>query len=226
MPSLLRGQAVISRPLTGMSERTGSATPSTPAARRLRGRVASQETKSTRAFHLGRTRSRNRAAAQARLGLAQGTSTSFPTDADCSSSSCARRASVSGRRSATTGWILSLTEQLEQCEEVLPEPLRVAGTSTHGKRSATSHGKHLVALAQLLDPVGEHPPAGREQAPERDGRGRRVPLDPPSPALAPVRERGIVAEHDKPSAGPQRAEGAKRQRAAEPVEHDVHAVRR
>jgi hypothetical protein len=36
-----------------------------------------------------------------------GTSTSFPVAADFSSSSCARRASVSGRRSATTGWILS-----------------------------------------------------------------------------------------------------------------------
>ena len=33
-----------------------------------------------------------------------------------------------------------------------------------------------------------------------------------------------MAEHDEPSAGPQRAEGAQRQRAAEPVEHDVHAV--
>src|SRR5262249_15327586 len=35
-----------------------------------------------------------------------GTSTSFPFDAALSSSSCARRASVKGRRSATTGWIL------------------------------------------------------------------------------------------------------------------------
>ena len=106
-----------------------------------------------------------------------------------------------------------------------PEPIRVAGSSTHRKRSAKSaRGKHLVAFAQLLDPVDEHPPAGREQAPERDGRGRRVPLDPPSPALAPVRDRGGVAEHDKPSAGPQRAKRAKRQRATEPVEHDVHTV--
>jgi hypothetical protein len=41
-----------------------------------------------------------------------------------------------------------LTEQLEERAEVLPEPLRVAGTSAHGKRSATStDGKRLVALA-------------------------------------------------------------------------------
>src|SRR5205823_9093785 len=103
-------------------------------------------------------------------------------------------------------------EQLEQREEVLPEPIRVARASSDGKRSATSsHGKHLAAVAQLLDPVGEYPPAGREQAPEPEARGRRVPLDPPSPALAPVHERGVGAEHDKPSPGPQRAEGAKRQ---------------
>jgi hypothetical protein len=38
-----------------------------------------------------------------------------------------------------------------------------------------------------------------------------------------VDKRGGVAEDDKPSAGPQRAEGAKRQRSAEPVEHDIHA---
>ena len=42
--------------------------------------------------------------------------------------------------------------------------------------------------------------------------------------LRPCDERRVAAEHDKPSAGPQRAEGAKRQRATEPVEHDVHAV--
>src|SRR5262249_19120399 len=59
--------------------------------------------------------------------------------------------------------------------------------------------------------------------PERDARGRRVPLDPPAPALVPMRERGVVAEHDQPAAGPQRAERAERQRAAEPVERDVHA---
>src|SRR5262245_14908962 len=84
-------------------------------------------------------------------------------------------------------------EQLEQREEVLPEPTWVAGTSTHRKRWRTStHGKHLVAVAQLLDPVGEHAPVRREQAPESDARGRRVPLDPPSPALAPVHKRGVV----------------------------------
>ena len=33
-----------------------------------------------------------------------------------------------------------------------------------------------------------------------------------------------MAVHDKPSAGPQRAEGAQRRLAAEPVEHDVDAV--
>ena len=43
------------------------------------------------------------------------------------------------------------------------------------------------------------------------------------PVLVPVRERGLAAEHDEPAARPQRAEGAQRQRAAERVEHDVHA---
>src|SRR5205823_4105712 len=107
---------------------------------------------------------------------------------------------------------------------VLSEPLRIARTSTHGKRSPTPPGNHLVSLAQLLDPVGGHPPAGREQAPERDGRGRRVPLDPPSPTLVSVHERRGVAVEDEPSAGPQRAEGAQRDLAAEPVEHDVNAL--
>ena len=61
------------------------------------------------------------------------------------------------------------------------------GPPPTGSGRRAPHGKHLVAFAQLLDPVAGHPPAGREQAPERDGRGRRVPLDPPSPALVPVR---------------------------------------
>ena len=57
---------------------------------------------------------------------------------------------------------LALTEQPEQRAEVLAEPLRVAGTSAHGKRSAAPHRNKLVALAQLLDPVGRHPSAGGE----------------------------------------------------------------
>ena len=57
---------------------------------------------------------------------------------------------------------LAATKQLEQRAEVLPEPCRVAGTSTHRKRSPTSPGNHLVSFAQLLDPVARHPPAGRE----------------------------------------------------------------
>src|SRR5262249_54568992 len=102
---------------------------------------------------------------------------------------------------------LLLTQQLEQGAEVLLKPIGVSGTSTHGKRWVTpTDGKHLVTSGQLLDPVDEHPPAGREQPPELDGRGRSVPIDPSSPALAPVRDRAGVAEHDKPSAGSQRAE--------------------
>src|SRR5262249_11796551 len=107
------------------------------------------------------------------------------------------------------------TQQLEQREEVLPEPF-------------------LVRDAQLLDPVGDHPAAGREQAPEPYGRGRRVPLDQPSPALAPTRHRVVVAVHDKPPAGvsdekiaaPQCAAVAQRDRAADPVEHAVHTLAR
>ena len=41
-----------------------------------------------------------------RSSPAYGTRTSLPFDAELSSSSCARRASDSGRRSATIGWIL------------------------------------------------------------------------------------------------------------------------
>ena len=119
---------------------------------------------------------------------------------------------------------LSLTKQLKQRPEVLTEPLRVAGTSTHRKRwTMSAHRKHLVAFTQLLDPVDEDPAPRREHAPERDGGGRRIPLDPPPPALAPVRHGAGVAEHDEPSAGPQRSEGVKRQPAPEPVEHDIHA---
>src|SRR5439155_3585362 len=88
---------------------------------------------------------------------------------------------------------------------VLPEPLR-------------------VAVAQLVDPVAADPPAGREQAPEKDARGLRVPLEPRAPAPAPLRERGGIAEHDEPSAGPQRAKRTNRHRATEPVEHDVDAL--
>src|SRR6266508_1908717 len=58
---------------------------------------------------------------------------------------------------------LATTKELEQREEVLPEPLR-------------------AAVAQLVDPVAVDPPAGREQAPEKDARGLRVPLDPRPPA--------------------------------------------
>ena len=69
-----------------------------------------------------------------------------------------RAARISERKALGHDWVdLATTKQLEQRAEVLTEPLRVAGTSTHRKR--------LVALAQLLDPVGGHPPAGREQAP-------------------------------------------------------------
>src|SRR5262245_54629969 len=69
---------------------------------------------------------------------------------------------------------LALTEQLEQRAEILPEPIRVARTSTHQKRSASpAEGNHLVALTQLLDPVGEHPSARRQPTPK--GRRQRSP---------------------------------------------------
>jgi hypothetical protein len=81
-----------------------------------------------------------------------------------------------------------------------------------------------MAFAQFLNPVRGHPTARGEQAAERDGRGGRIPLQPRSPVLVPVRERRIVAVHHKPPAGPQCAVRAKRQPAAEPVEHDVDAI--
>ena len=102
--------------------------------------------------------------------------------AELSSISCARRASDSGKRSATTGWILPARSSSSSAPEVLTEPV-------------------LVGDAQLLDPITHHPPAGRECAPEPDDRGRRPPLDPPAPALAPLRHRVVVADHDQPAAG-------------------------
>ena len=62
---------------------------------------------------------------------AHGTSTSLPFDAELSSSSCAWRASASGRRSRDDRVDLALTEQLDQRAEVLPEPLRVHGLPAH-----------------------------------------------------------------------------------------------
>src|SRR5262245_24329109 len=105
---------------------------------------------------------------------------------------------------------LALTEQLEQRAEILPEPIRVARTSTHQKRSASpAEGNNLVALTQLLDPVGQHPSARRQPTPKGDASGRRVPFDPRSPALAPVsrawsRRRTRRAVH--PAAAPGRSE--------------------
>src|SRR5947208_3208409 len=58
-----------------------------------------------------------------------------------------------------------------------------------------------MAVAQLVDPVCADSPAEREQAPEKDASGLRVPLDPCAPAPAPLRERGGIAEHDQPSTG-------------------------
>src|SRR5207248_9153745 len=120
---------------------------------------------------------------------------------------------------------LAVAKQVEHREKVLTKPLRVSGTATHGKRLAPSaDGKQLMALAQLLDPVGGHTPARREKAPKRDGRSRRIPLDPRPPVLVPVREHRVVAVHDEPSPAPQRAEGAQGRPPAEAVEHDVHAL--
>ena len=92
-------------------------------------------------------------------------------------------------------------------------------------RAAPAHcpGSPLGGVAELLDLVGEHPPARRELVPQPEGPDRGIPLDHRRPVLVPVRERGVAAEHDEPAARPQRAEGAQRQRAAERVEHDVHA---
>src|SRR5262245_36303020 len=64
---------------------------------------------------------------------------------------------------------LAVTKQLEQRAEVLPVPI-------------------LVRVAQLLDPVREHPSARREQSPEHDECGAGVPLEYSWPILAPVRD--------------------------------------
>src|SRR5213596_3747316 len=69
---------------------------------------------------------------------------------------------------------LATTKQLEQREEVLPEPLR-------------------VAVAQLVDPVAVDPPAGREQAPEKHAPGPRVPLS--TAYLSGTQTRSASAPH-------------------------------
>src|SRR5437764_1183348 len=94
---------------------------------------------------------------------------------------------------------LALAQQLDQRAEVLAEPLRVAGLAAHGAVSPP----HVVT--ELLDLVLEHSPAGRQLAPEPYGRDRRIPFDHRRPVLVPVRQRGVAAEYDKPSARPQRA---------------------
>src|SRR5205085_8037592 len=53
----------------------------------------------------GHSRSFSSPAGDSARGPCYGKSTSFPVAAELSSSRCARRASVSGRRTATTGWI-------------------------------------------------------------------------------------------------------------------------
>ena len=92
-------------------------------------------------------------------------------------------------------------------------------------REALGDARSREALGGLRAASGPGRPTRRrgEQAPERDGGGRRVPLDPPTPALSPARDRAGVAE-DTSSAAAERSEGANRQRAAEPVEHHVHTL--
>jgi hypothetical protein len=88
----------------------------------------------------------------------------------------------------------------------------------------STHGKHLVAFAQLLDPAHEHPPARGEQAPKAQQSRSPRTTSPSSPAPASVHDRPGVAEDNKPPASAQGAERAERQRSAEPVEHDIHTL--
>jgi hypothetical protein len=119
---------------------------------------------------------------------AHGTRTGFPTEADCSSSSCARRAWDSGRRSATTGWILSAPAApaapgsppgtTPRCGD-LPPPQAPGDVyspeAPGGPRAASGSGRPA--------PAGE-----ATAAPEPDAAGR-VPLHPPAPARTPLRQR-------------------------------------
>jgi hypothetical protein len=111
-------------------------------------------------------------------------------DAEFSSSSCACRASASGICSATTGSSLS---SRSSSSSALKSSRNQSGFRGPPPTATSAHGEHLVAFAQPLDRVDEQPSAGREQAPARDSCGRRVPLGPASPALAPVRHRARVA---------------------------------
>jgi hypothetical protein len=57
---------------------------------------------------------------------------------------------------------LAGAEQIEQCVEVLAEPLRVAGTSTDSEgRSASADRKSLMTVAEPLNAVRAYAPAGR-----------------------------------------------------------------
>jgi hypothetical protein len=67
-----------------------------------------------------------------------------------------------------------IAEQLDQRPEVLTEPIRVAGSTTRKTRWVmTAYGKHLMALAKLLDPVDEDPAPGARATPK--ARRRRSP---------------------------------------------------
>ena len=68
-------------------------------------------------------------------------------------------------------------------------PPRATSSSSARKSSRYSL---LVGDAQLLDPIGHHVAARREQAPDRDGRGPGVPLEHRRPVLRPVRDRGLA----------------------------------
>src|SRR5215211_3299698 len=114
-----------------------------------------------------------------------------------------------GKALGDDGMDLAGTKQLEQRVEILSEPLRVARAAADGeRRMVRADGNQLPTLAQLLDPVREHLPPRRKQAPKRNARGRCIPFDPSLPALVSVLERRGVAEHDEPSSRPQRTERA------------------
>ena len=124
-------------------------------------------------------------------------------DAELSGISCARRASVSGRRCATTGWMSPRRSSSSRApKSSRNHPGSRGSPPTGSDRDLPAYRERLAAVvAESVDPVGGNAPARIGQAPQPDQGGGHVPHRPASLAPASVRDRGGVAVHDEPSAG-------------------------